>query len=225
MLADRMYVDAYPGWGFSYGRAEGWGLDTMNAAYSLGTPEWRAQVRPWFDLVIDLVRDGQMDCTGIVQASWLSNVFGGQYRCRQAIEAAICENALVGMRESVFRGESPSKVIETDAVLRKMFYAMISPLVWDPVGNGPWALFAVGSCDGSVPPYCTYWPPDGNYGYPDHALPWCSLAYAYELTHDAQFLNKAALAMGGGDLTALCYAMGANEIQNRAAMLALVESL
>jgi hypothetical protein len=223
MYADRVYVDAHPGWGFSFGRGEGWGLDTMSAAYSIGDPQWRADVRPWFDQVVDLLRDGQMDCTGILQATWLGNVFNGQYRCRQSIEAAITENAIVSMRESVFRGENAARTSQANDVLRKMAYAMISPLVWDEFGHGPWALMAVGIADVNQPPYCTTIPEDGNYGFPDHALPWNTFAYGYELTHDGQFLNKAAEAMGGGNLVAECFAMGANEIQNRAALLALVQ--
>jgi hypothetical protein len=225
MLFDRRYVDQHPGWGLSYGRAEGWGLDTMCAAYSLGDPQWRADVRPWFDLVIDLLRDGQTDCTGVIQATPLTNVFNAQYRCRQSIEAGITENAIVGMRESVFRGDDNVKVSETNGVLERAFYAMISAYVWDEDGHGPWALFGVGNSNTDLPPFCNWIPPDGTYGFPDHALIWCSLAYGYEVTHDAQFLNKAAEAMGVGDLTAGCYSFGANEIQNRAALLALVQEL
>jgi hypothetical protein len=225
MYYDRRYVDYRPGWGLSYGRAEGWGLDTMCAAYSLGEPQWRADVRPWFDQVIDLLRDGQMDCTGIIQATPLTNVFNAQYRCRQSIEAGISENAIMGMRESVFQGDSAAKVTQTNSVLEKAFYAMISDYVWDPVGHGPWALFGVGGSNTDLPPFCNWIPPDGTYGFPDHALIWCSLAYGYEITHDAQFLNKAAEAMNSGNLTAACYAMGSNEIQNRAALLALVQDL
>jgi hypothetical protein len=225
MYFDRRYVDQHPGWGISYGRAEGWGLDTMCAAYSLGDPQWRADVRPWFDLVIDLLRDGQTDCSGVIQATPLTNVFGAQYRCRQSIEAGITENAIVSMRESVFRGDDPAKVSETNGVLEKAFYAMISSYVWDEQGHGPWALFGVGGSNTDLPPFCNWIPTDGTYGFPDHALIWGSLAYGYEVTHDGQFLNKAAEAMNAGDLTAACYAMGANEIQNRAALLALVQGL
>jgi hypothetical protein len=225
MYYDRRYVDQHPGWGLSYGRAEGWGLDTMCAAYSLGDPQWRTDVRRWFDQVIDLLRDGQTDCTGIIQATPLTNVFNAQYRCRQSIEAGITENAIVGMRESVFRGDDNVKVSETNGVLERAFYAMISAYVWDEDGHGPWALFGVGNSNTDLPPFCNWIPPDGTYGFPDHALIWCSLAYGYEVTHDAQFLNKAAEAMGVGDLTAGCYSFGANEIQNRAALLALVQEL
>jgi hypothetical protein len=132
---------------------------------------------------------------------------------------------MVGMRESVFRYDDPSRVAETDSVLERAFYAMISDYVWDRISHGPGALFAVGGSNISLPPFCNWIPPDGTYGFADHALIWCSLAYGYEVTHDAQFLNKAAEAMGVGDLTAGCYSFGANEIQNRAALLALVQDL
>ncbi|MFN0008872.1 MAG: hypothetical protein ACKVXR_13305 [Planctomycetota bacterium] len=225
MYFDRSYADYRPGWGISYGRAEGWGLDTMNAYYSLGDPQWRADVRPWFNQVIDILRDGQTDCTGIIQATPLTNVFNAQYRCRQSIEAAITENAIMGMRESVFRGDDLTKVAQTNQVLEKVLYAMISDYVWDEVGHGPAALFGVGGSSTDLPPFCDYIPTDGTYGYPDHALPWCSLAYGFEVTRDPQFLNRAAEAMNSGNLTAACFAMGANEIENRAALLALVQEL
>jgi hypothetical protein len=126
--AERCACRLAPGLGIPYGRADGWGL-TVCASYSLGDTEWRRLVRPWFNLVIDLVRDGQMDCTGIIQATFMGNIFGAQYRNRQSIEAAITEHALVGMRESVFRGDEDARVGETNEVLKKAFYAMISPLV------------------------------------------------------------------------------------------------
>jgi hypothetical protein len=64
MLNMRTYVDAHPGWGFPYGRADGWGLDTVCASLLARRPEWRRLVRPWFNLVIDLVRDGQIGLHG-----------------------------------------------------------------------------------------------------------------------------------------------------------------
>lgn len=225
MLNMRMYVDAHPGWGFPYGRADGWGLDTVCASYSLGDTDWRRLVRPWFNLVIDLVRDGQMDCTGIIQATFMGNIFGAQYRNRQSIEAAITEHALVGMRESVFRGDEDARVGETNEVLKKAFYAMISPLVWDHTIRGPWAMIAVGSSDYNQPPFCTYWPPDGNYGIPDHFQIWSSFAYAYEITHDSTFLDYAAEGLGGGEIRSLIQSYADYNIECMAALDALVEHM
>jgi hypothetical protein len=225
MLNMRMYVDEHPGWGFPYGRADGWGLDTVCASYSLGDLEWRHLVRPWFDQVIDLVEDGQMDCTGIIQATFMGNIFAAQYRNRQSIEAAITEHALVGMRESVFRGENNGRVGQTNEVLKKAFYAMISPLVWDHSIRGPWAMIAVGSSDYNQPPFCTWWPPDGNYGIPDHFQIWSSFAYAYEITRDPTFLDYAAEGLGGGEIRSLVREYVDYNIESMSALDALVEDL
>jgi hypothetical protein len=229
MLNRRTYVNQYPGWGFPYGRGDGWGLDIVSASYSLGDPEWRRLVRPWFDLVVDLVRDGQADCTGIIQSTFMGNIFNAQYRNRQSIECAIVEHALVGMRESVFHGVSQERVAETDDILQKDIYAMISPLVWDHTIRGPWAMIAVGLADATTPPFCTYWPPDGNYMIPDHFQIWSSFAYAYEITHDVTFLNYAAEGLGGGGpgagIRELIHQYADYNIECMAALDALVEKL
>jgi hypothetical protein len=225
LLAKRLYVDAHPGWGLPFGRGEGWGLDTVCASYSLGDPDWRRLVRPWFDLVVDLVRDGQMDCTGIIQATFMGNIFNAQYRNRQSIESAITEHAIVGMRESVFQGENAARVAETNDILKKDIYAMISPLVWDHTIRGPWAMIAVGLSDANQPPFCTYWPADGNYMIPDHFQIWSSFAYAYEITHDSTFLDYAAEGLGGGDIHALIQQYADYNIECMSALDALVEKL
>ena len=225
MLNMRTYVDSHPGWGFPYGRADGWGLDTVCASYSLGDISWRRLVRPWFDQVIDLIEDGQMDCTGIIQATFMGNIFQAQYRNRQSIEAAITEHAIVGMRETVFAGENQARVEQTNEVLRKAFYAMISPLVWDHSIRGPWAMIAVGLSDYNQPPFCTWWPPDGNYGIPDHFQIWSSFAYAYEITRDPTFLDYAAEGLGGGEIRALIASYSDYNIESMAALDALVEQL
>jgi len=86
-------------------------------------------------------------------------------------------------------------------------------------------MIADGSIDMDLPPYCTYWPPDGNYGYADHYQIWSSFAYAYEINHDPTFLAHAVEALGGGDLRALLLAKGTQDLENGTALLALAESL
>jgi len=229
MLAARTYVDQHPGWGFAYGRGEAWGLDVMCAAYSTQDPAWRAATKPWFELVADLVRDGQCTCNGVIQSTGLLNVFNGQYRCRQSIEAAITENALVALRESVFRGDDSQRVDEVNSILSRSLYAMIGPLVWSDALAGPQAMIAVGPFDASQPPYCTWFPPDGTYGYADHYQIWSSFAYGYELTGDHVFLDKATEAAGGGNLLHDLMASSLDPIQtnleNQCALIALLQSL
>jgi hypothetical protein len=223
MLYWRNYIDAQPGWGFAYGRGEAWGLDVMCAAYSTQGPAWRAKTKAWFGLVADLVRDGQSDCTGIIQATPM-DVFGGQYRNRQSIEAAITENALMGMRLSVFENVDEQRVHEINGILSRSFYAMISPLVWSTSDHGPWAMIAVGLADMSQPPFCTYWPPDGNYGIADHYQTWSSFAYAYILTSDSIFLARAS-EMAGNPLTIAFQQNPLVNLPNTAALWALVQQL
>ena len=222
LLAARTYIDQYPAWGFAYGRGEAWGLDVMCAAYSTQDPQWRAETRAWFGLVADLVRDGQCGCTGIIQSTPLGNIFNGMYRCRQSIECAITENALMAMRASVFEGQNQAAVDEVNQVLATSLYAMISPLVWSANDHGPWAMIAVGLYDQSQPPFCTYWPPDGNYGFADYYQEWSSFAYAYQVTQDPVFLQRAA-EMAGGPLAQMFLANPLPNIQNTAALLAMLQ--
>jgi hypothetical protein len=229
MLAARTYVDQHPAWGFAYGRGEAWGLDVMCAAYSTQDPAWRAETKPWFALVADLVRDGQCGCNGIIQSTALLNVFNAQYRCRQSIEAAITENALVGMRESVFGDDDVARANEVNSILTRSLYAMIGPLVWNDAMGGPQAMIAVAPIDGNQPPFCTWIPPDGTYGYADFYQIWSSFAYAYEITGDPLFLSKATQAAGGGDLMHDLVANTLDPVQtnlpNQVALLALMQKL
>jgi hypothetical protein len=229
LLAAQNYVAQHPGWGFAYGRAEAWGLDAMCAAFSTQNAEWRASNRSWFDLVLDVVTRGQSTCSGIIQATGLENVFNSQYRCRQSIEAAITENALVGLRESVYRGSDLGRSEQVNRVLVSSLYSMIGPLVWVDAWAGPRALMAVGPFDGNAPPFCTYVPPDGTYDFADHYQIWCSFAYGYSLTGDPIFLQRATQAAGGGDLLQSLMAESLDSIltniPNQVALLALMQSL
>ena len=203
---------------------ESWGLDTVCTAYSTQTPEWRARVKPWFGKVIAMLERGQSSCSGVIQNTPLGNVFGGQYACRQSIEAAITENALVGMRESVYQGDDVTHVNQVNRVLRRSFYAMIGSLVWSNTYHGPWALIGVGPADITRPQFCNHIPADGNYGFADHYQIWSSFSYAWDITHDTRFLNKAEEALGVSDL----HAMEINpldNIENKTALLALVQRM
>jgi hypothetical protein len=185
---------------------------------------WRAQVRPWLHAILDLVEDAQASCSGNILAMPQYNVFGSQYRCRQSIECAIMENALVGLRETVFVGADPVRTARLNAVLRRAFYAMISPLVWSDTHHGPWAMMAVGPFDMAQPLFCTWIPGDGNYGFADHYQIWSSFAYAWEITHDPIFLTKAAEALGVGDFSGVQF-QTANNIENKAALVALAQKM
>ncbi|MBL8863340.1 MAG: hypothetical protein JNK02_15200 [Planctomycetes bacterium] len=225
MLAMQNYVAAYPGMGLAFGRGESWGLDAVLCAYSTMNDAWRAELLPWARDLVAMLERGQSACSGIIQASPQYNVFGGQYRCRQSIEAAIMENALVGLRETVLEDADPAHSARLNEVLRRALYAMVSPYVWSNVHNGPWAMMAVGPFDMAAPPFCTTIPTDGNYGFADHYQAWSSLAYGYELTHDALFLQKASAMLGGLDLVATLTGNPLVNWQNRAALTQLAQAL
>jgi hypothetical protein len=179
--------------------------------------------------VIALIDKGQSDCTGVIQATSLDNVFNAQYRCRQSIEAAITDNALVGLRESVYQGDDHRLVVETNRVITRSVYGMIGPTVWVDAWSGPRALMAVGAFDSNQPPFCNFVPPDGTYDFADHYQIWCSFAYGYAITGDPVFLSKATQAAGGGDLLQDLMQESLNPIStnvpNQVALLALVQSL
>jgi hypothetical protein len=219
------YAQRYPGQGVAYGRGESWGLDAVLCAYSFADDAWRADLLPWArELVLALER-GQSACSGVIQATPQYNVFDGQYRCRQSIEAAIMENALVGLRETVLDDVDTDLEARLNEVLRRALYAMVSPYVWSADYHGPWAMMAVGPFDMAQPLFCDHIPADGNYGFADHYQPWSSLAYGYELTHDSLFLAKAQDMLGGADLAATLNADPLDNWQNKAALLQLVQSL
>lgn len=219
------YVANYPNQGICFGRGEGWGIDAMTCAYAFGDDGWRAEAKPWFDAIVDLVEDGQTECTGVIQATPLWNVFGAQYRCRQSIESAIASSALVGIRESVLEDVDEASADRLDAVLRGEFYAMISAPVWSTTHNGPWAMMGVGPFDMVQPPFCSYLPDDGNYGWADHYQCWSSFAFGYELTQDPLFLEKARQMTGQASLTAAMTSAPLDNWQNKAALLQLVQRL
>jgi hypothetical protein len=193
------YTLSHPNNGLPFGRAEGWGLDAALVTYSVESDAWRARQLPWLETILDTIEKGQTSCSNVIHGVPLYNVFGAKYRCRQSIEEAIVQNALVGLRETVFLGVDEGRTTRLDAVLRKDLYAMVSPLVWSTANHGPWAMIAVGPFDMAQAPYCTWIPADGNYGIPDHYQIWSSFAYGFELTHDPIFLDKAAEAMGATD--------------------------
>jgi hypothetical protein len=224
MRAARNYVNAHPAQGLIYGRAEGWGVDVMCAAYSTQDQAWRDEVRSWFGDVLDILDDGQSSCLANIMSTPMGHLFEGRYRCRQSIEQAIVENALVSMRETVFGAADPDRVTQLNGVLRRTLYGMFNPLVWSASLHGPWAMMSVGPADTSLPPYCSWAPDDGNYGIIDAYQTWSSFAYGYEITGDGLFLSKAG-EMIQGDLAARLHQEGTTYIQTRAALLALVQDL
>lgn len=223
MGSDQNYVRDHPGIGFTFGRLESWGTDAVCAAYSCAAPEWRNRVRPWFNKLVDLVALGQSQCSGIVEAMIYEQMFQGHYRTRQSIEQAIIENMLVSVRESVMRGVDPARTAKLDDVLRRSCGAMVVAPSWSETLHAPWTHLAVGDDDFTHPPFCGNTPGDGVEGGGDAYQCWSSFAYAFELTGDLIYLQRATEMAGGTDLLTEMKAVGLDNLGNRAALLALLQ--
>lgn len=228
LLYDTTYTQEHPGWGVKFGRAEGWGLDTMTAYYSVASPAWRDAHRAWFGHVIDMLQAGQSACTGTITTSSMGHMFGGQYRNRQSIEACIVENAMWGMARTVYQGYDESRRLQTDTVLRDAIYSMISYPVWNADWSGPSAMLAMGPYDANQPPFCNAIMPDGQATGPDRFQVWSNYAYGFWLSNDHEFLNKGAdMAFdwrGNPDLLSMVEGEGLNNLNNMVALLSLLQA-
>jgi len=225
MKEDLDFVEDDPGVGFTFGRGEGWGMDAVNAAFALADDEWRARVRPWCDVLVDLVTDGQAACSGFVQATVSSKMVGGKYRARQAIEQAIVENGLRGMLESVYRGTAPAREAMLTDVLTASFYSWLTPMAWSSAHEKTWAIGAIGPLDPSKPLFCGGLPADGHSSHVDTYQNASSFGYAFQTTGDPLFLQYGAALLGGGPLLTELEAAGLDNVENRAALLALAQDL
>ena len=226
LRADIEEVAANPGVGFSMGRGQGWGIDANTAAFAFSRDDaYRVERRDWFEVIAQNVSDGQADCNGMIQSQVISQLFSSKYRARQSIEAAILENALLGMRKRVFEGVDTTLTVMLDDVMHDSFYGMISPMSWDPSESGPWSHLAVSTL--SLQPFCSpsQVPSDGLDGYLDKFQIWSSLAYAYELTGNPQFLTMTTKMLPSNDLRGELEAQGLENIFNRAAVIALAQQL
>ena len=223
---DMQSVAQDPGRGFSFGRGEAWCVDVMSTAYSLGDAEFRSRSRPWFDLVLDMLEVGQVDCTGAIEAVVNNKLLGGQFRARQAFEQAIIENTLLGMAEGVYRAADDDRFERLREVLRRSLYSMVNPPAWNDAG-GPWIVLAVGPLDLQQPAFCGSVPHSGVGVGPDKYQVWSSYAYGWHLTRDDLFLRRAAQAAGSSvqDLLTALQAKYYYNIENKAALIALAQQL
>jgi hypothetical protein len=227
MAYDLTHVEEHFASGFPIGRGEGWGLDCSSAAYAAADRTWRAERRPWFDTFAQMVFDGQGGCNGFLQANIAPKMLDGKYRARQAIEHVILDNGILGMLKTVYQDEDPAMEAMLEDVLHDSFYALISNMSWGPSETKPWQYTAIGPLDLSKPLWCSLsqMPGDGyTPGAYDNFQNWSDLAYAKELTGDAEFYDRAAMMMGGtSDLLGALEADGLNNVENRAALLALLQ--
>jgi hypothetical protein len=225
LLSKIKRVSQYPGQGLGFGRGESWGIDAALSAYAMGDDTFRERYYPWFKKIGDVLRDGQAECTGCIMAAYKDSILNGQYRVRQSYETAITENAVRGMTKTVFEGKNPNRTQQLEQVLTKSVYASLSPTFWNSDANAPYQYVAVGPASSSEPLFCEDVPGDGRSTYIDRYQYWSSFAYAYELTGDELFLTRAAQMQGGSNLFNEALDEGTDNLGNRAALLALLQSL
>ncbi len=222
---DQMYVAGRPGFGLTFGRLESWGTDCVAAAYASADLKWRRHVEPWFAQIVDLLDIGQSQCSGIIQSTMYEQFFNGTYRARQSIEQAITENMLISVRETVMNGLDPWRTMKCNSILRKSCYAMVTAPCWSTQFHSPWQKLAVGDGNFTHPPFCGNTPIDGFADGGDAYQCWSSFAYAYEITGNQFYLDRAQEMEGGGALLVALQAAGLSNLENRAALLALVQAL
>ncbi len=216
----------YPGEGIDFGRGEAWGTDTTVAAYRLSDPARRQVEQAILEREAEMLADSQIACSGYIMSKTAPKILLGKYKGAQAYEVSIVGNAIRGLNESVLRGNSLSKAAMIDDVLRAHYLGFISPLSWSSTQNGPWEMFATAPNGTTSEPYCVQGdqPSDGVTTGVNKYQTWSTLGFAYDLTEDGQFLDRAE-DMIGGDLLTELLADGIDNIQNRAALLTVVQRL
>ncbi|MAF66647.1 MAG: hypothetical protein CMJ84_13435 [Planctomycetes bacterium] len=213
-----------PADGLQIDRGEGWYLDAVAAYFSLADESWRARVLPWFERILVLLEDGQLACNGVLGSTPNNVHFDGDYRLRQSISEAILQNGLWGVRASVFGQRRADLRGRLDAVLAPNLAAMISEQVWNPEENAPATWAVMGPYDVELPSFCDTPPPDAILGG-DAYQTWSSFAYGFRLTGDWLFLDRAAEMLGAPLTTAALGTEAYGHIENRAALLSLVQEL
>jgi len=223
LLARTLFVEEYPSQGIGFGRGESWALDAVITAYATGDEAFRERFYPWFEIVADLIEDGQSDCSGFIQAWQSSNYLGGQYRLRQSYEAGITENMLRSMTETIFRSEDEDRADRIEQIMVRSARGNTRAPYWSETEHAPYNFMAVGPYDHDAPLYCGDVPNGAHSPNFDRSQYWSSLAYAYEISGDELFLFRAAEMAGGGDLFNQMAGSGLSNLGNMAALIALIQ--
>ncbi len=224
LLAKQNGVSADPGEGIDLGRGNAWGLDCAAAAYAIADPAWREGKLDWFHSIGRLVEDGQSNCTGNIQAAYFGKLFGGRLLARRANESAYLEHALIGVNETVFRGEFEDRARITEEVIVRSVKAGVLPPFWSEKSEAVWWSVGVSPVDTQYPEFCRNVPRGAYDGYQTGEHSWNSLAYAFTHTGNHFFLDRAS-QLSGGKLWQDLHEGGEDWLESRAIMLALVQSL
>jgi len=224
MLGDRVFVDAHPGTGFDFGRGEGWILDTMTAAYELGTPAFRSSKFPWFQDITQLIEDGQSDCTGFINANIYLKLLNGDFRVMQSIENAIIQNAMFSAMRSVLRNTDQLNFIKMRTVLQKSLTSNLRPEYWHPDNAAPFTQVAVAPKDATQPPFCGFVPSGGQSAYFDGYQIWPSMAYGLALVGDPAYFEYTSKLLGA-PMQSMLSLKDLGNLSNQAALFAVAEYL
>ncbi|MHC4262965.1 MAG: hypothetical protein ACYSWX_10620 [Planctomycetota bacterium] len=226
MRADKVFTTNYPNNGFSYGRQEGWAGDTMASYFAIAPVDWREDYRYWFREYVDTINAGQIPCSGLIYAEVNYKILAGTQRGAQAFETSICDNALRGITESVFRDEDTAYFSLTRDILRDYYDGFIGDIAWHATLPGPANMYILAPADDTQPAYCTAGqvPAGGQEELTNTYQTLSTLGFAYRQTGDPTFLDRAQEVFGG-DLFAEMMADGTQNVQNRAALLAAVQAL
>ena len=211
----REIAAAHPHQGGWIGREHAWGIDSMCAAYSVASPEWRARQRPWFDHVADLFL-ALAQPSGLIQRFVNPQVLGHtKYTTTQAFESLFLIHSMRCLNESVFRGTDDGRREALEGLaLRAIDYLYWGPpwakhqSEWQPDPKHPtlffqgprWGIAVSPNDDYASPPFSDeerwgkgYLPGDGLGGGVEFFHPWAALSFAEEITratHGAGLENK-----------------------------------
>ena len=227
MKSAQLYTALQPGNALDFGRGEAWGFDCAAATYAFSDQEWRADKLNWFRDMTDLMAVAQIPCSGFVQGLGGSKFLANKYRGRQQIEHSIMENMFQGVRETVFRRANATYTDLMGDVLSRSLRGFASDLVFATGFNTPRSQSAIGPRDGLGAPFCvpSQMPSDGYSQYSEAYQDWSCFAYGYELTGEQIFLDRAEQQFGAGILYNRMINDGLNNLENRTALLALVQRL
>ncbi|MEM9379755.1 MAG: hypothetical protein AAGB93_07365 [Planctomycetota bacterium] len=218
----------HPGTGIEYGRGEGWGLLAATGAYAAADDALRARFRPWLAEVARVVHEGQSTCTGNITAIRINKHLSGLYRTRQSFEHSFVVNALESMRRTVFEDvDAPVHAMLGETVVEAARSTIRMPF-WDPAYGGQRKMVGVGMSDMSTPDFCANLPANADYGTSniDFETPMTAWAYAYRISGDGEFLQRASESFGAtGHLESELEYLGMGRLIHSAFLLGLVQEL
>lgn len=169
------FVAACPNQGYEIGRARGWGLNAVNAAYAFGDDATRLRYRPWYNRVVNTMNAGMhtMSDSCYVDATSTPYVYGilsGRDgndpstcdlfygpgtpvpcpRPRQTWEEMIVQNAMRGMVRTVY-ANLETQGVTLGTLLRQSYYGLLAPTAWDEVGKRIWGKQPISDAGSGCP--------------------------------------------------------------------------